>query len=376
MIQIPIPVLVTVDDVGWWSGRDRSALNQPFRTGMPRPHVPEDYEALVSLGRALDMRIPAGFVLCEWDRTGLLRSLPSSTWMGEQWRGFPWNRAETEKAVQIIQGGKPFLEIALHGVGHEFWINGQMDRSEFHNASGKMRHPDEVEKHLDFFFRLLDQIGLDSGVRMFIPPALHHSFGDGQFQRIAAPYGIQYVTLVFARAKWQARPQFPGAAWENRVVLLERGESPVSWNRASPRPEFDFDHPILPLHWANLLDENPAKNIEVVHAWAEFIRGRAREEGRVLARDIAGCLTQYLNATQSSIRQEGRDFIIHMDWIRRVPEKVLGDKLFFRVKNPESASLKIFGAEKKQASCPDENRFLKLGLPKSGKVVIRFGKKD
>ncbi len=369
-----MPVLVSVDDVGWWSGQDGSSVNQPFRTGMKRSHVPEDYQALAALGKALDMKIPAGFVLCEWDKTGLLKSLPSATWMGDQWQGFSQNRAEKEKAAWIIKEAKSFLEPALHGIGHEFWIKGKMDRSEFHTPSGKMRPPDEVDKHLEYFFRLMEQTGLDTGVRLFIPPALNHSFGDERFQKIAASYGIQYVFLVFERARCHARPQFPGAAWENNVVLLERGASAVPWNRTSPRPEFGFDHPILPLHWANLLNEDPAKNLDGIHAWAEFIRTGAREKGRVLVRDIASCLTQYLNATQSGIRQEGRDYIIHMDWIQRVPKSALGDEIFFAVKKPGPGVMKIFGAVEKEPSRPAENRFLKLGLPESGKVVIRLEK--
>ncbi len=83
-LSIPMPLLVTIDDTGWWLGQDGSAKGQPFRTGMPRVHGPGDYTALIALGRSLDMKIPAGFVLCEWDRTQLLREVPSATWMAGQ----------------------------------------------------------------------------------------------------------------------------------------------------------------------------------------------------------------------------------------------------------------------------------------------------
>nr|NJM03197.1 hypothetical protein [Desulfobacula sp.] len=92
-ITIPMPLLVSIDDVGWWKGANGSGVNQPFRTGMPRDHVPEDYLALADLGRRLDMRLLAGFVLCEWDRGHILRNLPSSTWMGKTGQPRVWIRA-------------------------------------------------------------------------------------------------------------------------------------------------------------------------------------------------------------------------------------------------------------------------------------------
>ncbi len=39
-LSIPMPLLVTIDDTGWWLGQDGSAKGQPFRTGMPRVHAP------------------------------------------------------------------------------------------------------------------------------------------------------------------------------------------------------------------------------------------------------------------------------------------------------------------------------------------------
>ena len=374
-LHIPMPLLVCVDDVGWWSGKDGAAVNQPFRTGMKRDHGIEDYEALIALASSLDMKIPTGFILCEWDRTGFLKQLPSATWMGNQWQGSLKRLAEKEKAASMLRGAESFLEPALHGIGHEFWIDGRMDRTEFHTASGKMRDADEVEKHLEFFFRLLDQYGFNFNVQLFIPPALNHSFGDGKFQRIARSFGIRYVTLVFDRARCLAQPQMPGVGWEEGVVLLDRGSSAVHWNQTSPKPEFDFNRPVLTLHWANILADNPLNNMAVVKAWADFIQTGARKNGMLLVRDIADCLTQYLNATQSEIRQEGRDFVVHMDWIHKIPEGMLGDAVFFALNTSKTLETSVCGAEMKSSSRSAESGLLKVGLPKTGKLVFRFCEK-
>lgn len=247
-ITIPQPFLVTVDDVGWWNGWNGSAQNQPFRTGMGRRHVPGDYQALVALARRLSMRIPAGLVLCEWDQTGLLKQLPSATWMGSRWQAPPGDRAQREAAASILNRSRPFIEPALHGIGHEFWINGRMDRSEFHTAEGRMRHPDEIKQHLEYFFLLLQQNHLDTDVNIFIPPALNHSFGNGKsgFQNLASAFGIQYISLVFDRTRCHAPPQFKDVGWENRVVLMDRGPSPIDWHRTAASPLSTRTSPFSP----------------------------------------------------------------------------------------------------------------------------------
>ena len=69
---IPRPIQVVIDDVGWWSGRDGSDKDEPYRTGINRNHVVADYQAIIQLGRALGIRPQAAMVLCEWDRENIL----------------------------------------------------------------------------------------------------------------------------------------------------------------------------------------------------------------------------------------------------------------------------------------------------------------
>ncbi len=373
-VTIPLPFLVTVDDVGWWNGQDGSAVNQPFRTGMDRRHCLADYQALIALGEKLNMRIPAGFVMCEWDRTGLLRQLPSATWMGEQWRAQSENLDLKQEAARLIKNARAFIEPAVHGVGHEFWENGRLSRSEFHNRSGTMRPRDEVKKHLEYFFRLMGQYGLDTNLRLFIPPALNHSFGNGEkgFQSIARDFGLRYITLRFDKAKCHAQPQFPTIGQESGIMVMDRGKSDIPWNRTAPEPEFDFDRPLLPLHWANILHKNPENNRDVVNAWATFITRVARKRQALPARDISVCFTQYLHQTQSRIQHQGSRVVVHMDWIARVPRPALADAVFFSVSCPPGPDIKIMGAEKKLPATPDEARFIKTGLPESGKIEFQF----
>ena len=40
---IPKPIQVVIDDVGWWSGKDGSKYQEPYRTGINRNHVLPDF---------------------------------------------------------------------------------------------------------------------------------------------------------------------------------------------------------------------------------------------------------------------------------------------------------------------------------------------
>jgi len=373
-LSIPMPLLVTIDDAGWWLGQDESPIGRPFRTGMPRTHCPEDYASLVSLGRSLDMKIPAGFVLCEWDQTRLLRKVPSATWMAGQWESPFTDLAAKEKAAQIIQNGSEYLEVAVHGVGHEFWDRGHMLRSEFHDTQGKMRPRDLVKKHLEYFFKLMDSFGLAHDPRIFIPPALNHGFGKGakSFQAIARTFGIQYISLVFSRADCRIAPQFPGLGWEEGTLLMERGISQTKWDQVAATPEFNFYAPVLALHWANILHPDPNQNMDVIHDWSDFIKKGAKKNNVVLAKDFAACLTQYLNATQSRIQTGKKETIIFLDWVKKVPAKALTDTLFFCLNLPTGVRVQVSGAEKKEPRNNNEARFIKTGLPRQEKIIFEY----
>jgi len=371
-ITIPMPLLVSIEDVGWWSGKDGSNFNQPFRTGMHRDHVPEDYIALAALGKGLDMRVLAGFVLCEWDKADILKKLPSSTWMGEKWTMLGKKNEQKERAAWIIKEERKYIELGLHGVGHEFWIDNKMERTEFHNDMCEMRDRDEIRKHIVYFFKLMDQYNLDFRPQTFIPPALKHSFGnhDEGFQKILSEFGIRYVTLIFNKARIYSRPQTNKIAWENNVLLVERGESDVKWNVAVCEPEFKFDRPVMALHWANILHPDPKKNLIVVDNWIKYIKEKSEKKDILLTRDTESCFTQYLHKVMSKVEKTGEQFSIDVSWIKKVPANLLNRSLFLKVDTPPGIKLKISGAKVQPTFRSAETTFLKLNIPIEEKKIF------
>lgn len=180
-ILIPKPLIVVIEDVGWWNGRDGSLKNQPFRSGMSRNHDLNDYSALVLLAKSLGIQIVCGFVWCDWDRNDILKELPCSTWMGKNWHVPVSDFSILDKAAEIINSNKNHIEIAFHGLGHEFWENGRLARSEFHDSECNMRSSHEIESHFRAAREIIKTSGIDTDFpEIFIPPALKHSFGNGE----------------------------------------------------------------------------------------------------------------------------------------------------------------------------------------------------
>jgi hypothetical protein len=147
---------------------------------------------------------------------------------------------------------------------------------------------------LDAFAVLLEQNSLPGFPRLFIPPALNHSFGNGDasMQALLHDFGIDYVTTRFSRAHQYSPPLYPQITWECGVGLLERGISPVRWDHSEAPPIWPGDSPILPLHWGNLLHSDPQRNSEIVDGWAEMLLKRTRGLDSMLAEDLACCWRQ------------------------------------------------------------------------------------
>jgi hypothetical protein len=321
VVSLPMPIFLVVEDVGWWQGTDGSANNEPYRNGFTRRHCLDDYRALARLSKRLNMRIALGMVIGEWDRGNLLKDVAGATWMGNSWdNGInqgPW----LDETAQYLREHQDWLEIACHGLCHEFWRDGRMERSEFHDQSGLMRPRDTVKRHLDAFAQLLAEYDLPGFPRLFLPPALYHSFGNGRdsMQEILHEYGIRYVVTVFSRARRYSEPLHEKITWECGVGLLERGLAPIPWHEAAARPGWDFKNPILPLHWGNLLHHDPEKNFAVVDAWAEMLENKANTMAYMLAEDFASCWSQAAAFHLVQLVVDERKITIDLGVLQTVP---------------------------------------------------------
>ncbi len=287
---IPFPIQVVIDDVGWWSGQDGSAQQEPYRTGIQRNHVPADYQAIVDLGRALNIRPQAAMVLCEWDKENILRQLPTSTWMGESWDNSKWVGPWMDEAADIIRSNSRFFEFTIHGIGHEYWTAGKFTRAEWADNDGVMRPRDQVEKHLDYFARLMAQHRLGELPESFVPTAFRHSFGRSQGRDVSLAellqkHGVTYINTPFRIMKNAEAIQHQLFGFDAGVMTVDRGQDLFEWKVIGATPDGDLQGPTCGMHWPNLLHATPDRNSEVVQRWVKFLKPYNHKPETMLAPD-------------------------------------------------------------------------------------------
>ena len=319
-LSLPMPLFVVVEDVGWWQGEDGSAHHQPYRNAFPRRHCLADYQALGRLAQALSMRLAIAMVLGEWDKSNLLRQVVGASWQGEAWDNRPNQGPWLAEAADYLRRNQALLEPAVHGLCHEFWQDGRMERAEFHDSAGRMRSPAIITSHLAAFRHIWEENDLGDFPRLFIPPALLHSFGDGasSIQALLGDFDIKYVITRFAKARQYAPPRHERLTWECGVGLLERGVSPAAWDVVGAAPAWLGDDPILALHWGNLLHADPAGNDEIIDGWAALLLNLARRPGGGGGAVLAACWRQAAVYFLAHSRWDGRGLAIDL---RAIPDR-------------------------------------------------------
>jgi hypothetical protein len=296
---IPLPIQVVIDDVGWWSGHDGSEQQEPYRTGISRDHVPADYTAIAKLGKSLGIRPQAAMVLCEWDKKNILRKLPTATWMGKDWDNSKWVGPWLEEAAGIIRENGKHIELTFHGVGHEYWTNGKFTRAEWADVNGRMRPRDQVEKHLDFFEKIIQQHWLGPFPTSFVPTAFNHGFGvtpghDVSMAEILSKRGIKYINTPFHQMYNAGEVSHKYFGFDSDVLTVDRGKDVLTWDATGMPPTGRLKGPTCGMHWANLIHPDPYRNQEIVDAWVQFLAPYNDKEDTMLASDSGSFQSQLL----------------------------------------------------------------------------------
>lgn len=340
-LTIPQPTQIIIDDVGWWRGADDNTSGGPFRTGMARDHVPADYAAIVELGRRLGMRPMAATILCEWDRDNILCNLPDSTWMGANWDNseIAARAADLDEAAAIIRDNPDHIEIALHGVGHEYWGDGTMSRAEWFDLQGNMRPRESVLRHIEFYRRLMERNGLGGFPESFVPAAFLYRFGmgDGGFAGILRDAGIRYASTPFYSMFRDRLPEVQFFGMDAGILMVDRGRDLARWNIASPTPQSELQGPICGMHWPNILHIDPSRNVEVVDRWVAFLKKQAAKPDRMLSRNTAESFSQLVYHELTSVTIQ--DGFLHFDFSRVDAVGSVGLLDCFHVKIPSSHRL-------------------------------------
>lgn len=314
------PTQIVIDDVGWRQGTDGHASGQPFRTGLGRLHEPADYLAIAQLGRALHVRPVAAMTLGEWDPDDRLARIPTASWMGRGWTN---PAAPTDWAwdcAAVLRDQADFIEPAFHGLGHEFWIDGQMQRAEFCDTAGQPRSAEEITARFEMFLELFDHYNLGPHPRWFVPTAFLHRHEPDRpdnLAELARPFGIEVISTPFHRCHFIQPSDTPRMGFDHGLAVVDRGRDPLQWNHIAPRPE-DIalpDQPIIGMHWVNILADDPADNDQALAAWLAPLCAVDNQFGTMLSPDSATFLSQLIHQTFTAVTVMGPavtlDFTAH-----------------------------------------------------------------
>jgi hypothetical protein len=337
-VIIPMPIQIVIDDVGWWSGEDGTKQKQPYRTGINRNHVPADYQAIVDLGIKLGVRPQAATILCEWDRENILRYLPTSTWMREKWDNSKWVGAWLDEAADIIRNNQDHYELTLHGVGHEYWQDENFTRAEWADRSGQMRPLDQVELHLDYFEKLLDQNQLGPFPTSFVPTAFLHGFGLTGEHKISMAgvikkRGINYINTPFSNMFNAEGAQFGLFGIDAGVMTVDRGEDLLDWNIFGGEPSGVITGPTCGLHWPNLLHPAPGRNAEIVDAWVKLLKPYNEKRATLLARNSASFRNQLVHHVCTKVLVREDEFDIDFMETNKLKDQLSNNQLTVKIES-------------------------------------------
>ena len=293
MIKAVLPrcVQICMDDLGWFNGMDARRRGGLPRSGMPRYHCAEDYVAINELGKRLNMRINAAFILGEWDPDNRLADIPYFTHF-KVWDNATYiDRKEAEACADVIRNS-PYIDMAIHGLMHSHFAPDVDDllTSDYYHVKKRKANilpKDQLRLKLDHFFDLVEYYDFQKQINSFIPPSFYYRWNE--LSQILKEYGIQYVSTIFNCSTAQDNETLRNLLIvdEDGVLSINRENNTVPWYQYNP--DLTNHEPvdgIFGTHWPNFLDFEPEDNLKVVERNVPYFEKCANRFGSMMSRDI------------------------------------------------------------------------------------------
>jgi len=356
-ITIPRAVQLVLDDVGWREGWGLDDSGGPWRAGVDRLLGPQDYEAITQLGERLNMRPQAAMVMCEWDRENVCARCPTCTQPGAEWDNSSRVGVWADEAAEVFRERAANIELTMHGVGHEYWLEGARVRAEWYDAANRRRWPwDDLVRHLDVFTQLLDQHGLGprAGHRFpssAVPCAFNFYLDDGDPESTGALYrraGVQRCSTPFGGGiHFHSDRVAPDGGYDHGLVVIDRGGSGIPYDVYDRVPAGPTRNSICGIHWPNLLMEEPDRNGESVARWGAYLATLEAQPDMMLAANSAECFAQWAYCTFVDLACEADSFILDGSAMpRAVLPTARQAPMWLKVRLPEGVHISAIQADR------------------------------
>ncbi len=378
---LPAALILDLDDVMWHQGADLRCIGQASRSELPRHHVPEDYDIIHYLGKALDMKIICPICIGDWDRDNCLRGV-----VGPTHNPKGWNRKEeidyelTQKFFEKAEGSE-YIDYCIHGLLHGLYDeNGKrLNEREFSRLNENRVYellPDcELDLHLDLFQHIYDSWGFKKKIVSFCPPC-GFGFADKEdwspierLSRNLYKRGVRYII-----ARWQGKTECSrlneGVWYMEKNVKFGISSAAID---VDPRYIKNFGEDgdeefgdVMGMHWANFLHYYPENNLERLGQWINYFNRQAEVFGLMLSRDIAFTGRQCIYRKNSKITFTAGECIVDTSDAERLGFDDLGDTFYISFRNENLPKSCTGGVMTLYES---KNNFKTYEIKKQGSVV-------
>lgn len=304
-MNVPKPMAIDIDDLGWKQGWDLHESGGPYRLGLPQGRMMslEDYEVLVYISKAVGVRIKCLFIMSEFDRANICAQYPTTNEQGSDWDNSALVNDSDFVIMDYVKENAAHIEFGLHGVRHEFWDAKTRKPSRAEWADNQKKRPyDVLRGHMECFKRLIDQYGLvfPKSVRTAAANYYYNPHDLEDTGALMHAWGVKYASL----------PP-PREYLTNHGLMVLRRTGGVAWDAPNHAPDAYPETEFMTSHWTNFVDLDPAKNCEAGDKWIRWFEKVQDDPKRYTARNTAQLHSQFLYRKFSQMSVTGN--AVHID---------------------------------------------------------------
>jgi len=362
-LNVPKPMAIDIDDLGWKEGWDLHESGGPYRLGLPRGRVMTlpDYEVLVYISKTVGVRIKGLFIMSEFDRSNICARYPTTNEKGSDWDNSALVSDSDFTVMDYVKENAAHIEFGLHGVRHEFWDAETHAASRAEWADNQKKRPyDILWGHMECFKKLIDQYGIDFP-RSVRTAAANYYYNPGDPEDTGAlmrNWGVKYATLP---------PNREYVTNHGLMVLLRSGG--VAWDAVSSAPDSYPETEFMTSHWTNFVNIDPAHNHEAGDKWIAWFNKVKEDPNRYTAKNTAQLYSQFLYRKFSQVFVTGNSVLVDNsrmpDWAYELD--LLGN-LVFKHKLRDGEHISSASVNGQDIACYYEERgFAHVVLPRLGK---------
>ena len=362
-INVPKPMAIDIDDLGWKEGWDMHESGGPYRLGLPRGRMMtlQDYEVIVYLSKAVGVRIKGLFIMSEFDRSNICAQYPTTNEKGSNWDNSALVSDSDFVTMDYVKENAAHLEFGLHGVRHEFWDAETHHPSRAEWADNQRKRPyDVLWGHMECFKKLIDQYEMDfpKSVRTAAANYYYNPDDPEDTGALMRAWGVKYAALP---------PDREYVTDHGLMVLLRTGG--VAWDAPNSAPNTYPETEFMTSHWTNFVGLDADNNQQAGDKWITWFNKVKDDPNRYTAKNTAQLHSQFLYRRFSHISISGNTVLIDNgsmpDWAYKLD--LLGN-LLFKHKLQEGEHISSASMNKGDIACYYEERgFAYIVLPKLGK---------